>query len=296
MAGPDDQQDLGGQDKESDYKLVVLRADDLHEVRSVQLSLSNIYVIISAVLLLLSAGIFSLLAFTPLKRLIPGYGKIESNEEFLRLVDGVDELTKHAEAQDLYMNAIRNLIVPTTDSTPVVAELPLLTTNTAPVTTKVPTTSPIVSGISSVSPRSSSRQALNENVSSDLWDVISSSSLQAPVEGVVSSVYDPSIKHFGVDILAPAKSPIRAIMDGYVISSGWDLETGYTLGVQHEGQILSFYKHNSHLLKEKGTFVKAGEAVAIIGNTGTLSSGPHLHFELWHNGKPINPTDILNFK
>jgi len=115
------------------------------------------------------------------------------------------------------------------------------------------------------------------------------------VEGIISSDFDPSIKHFGVDILAPAKTPVRAIMDGYVITSGWDLETGYTIGVQHEGQILSFYKHNSHLLKEKGTFVAAGEAVAIIGNTGTLSSGPHLHFEFWHNGKPINPKDILNY-
>ena len=105
----------------------------------------------------------------------------------------------------------------------------------------------------------------------------------------------PEIKHYGVDILAPKSSPINSIMDGYVFSSGWDLETGYTIGVQHEGNILSFYKHNSILLKEKGTFVQAGEAIAIIGNTGTLSSGPHLHFELWHSGKPLNPEDFLNF-
>ena len=116
-----------------------------------------------------------------------------------------------------------------------------------------------------------------------------------PVSGVISSEFQPNIRHYGIDILAPKNTPVKAMMDGFVFSSGWDLETGYTLGIQHKGNILSFYKHNSILLKEKGTFVRAGEAVAIIGNTGTLSSGPHLHFELWHSGKPVNPKDFINF-
>lgn len=295
MAGPDDQQQLGGQEDSSEYKLVVLRAEDLHEVRSFQLSLANIYVIISTVLLLLSIGIFCLLAFTPLKRLIPGYGKIEANEEFLRLVDGVDELTAKVEAQDLYVSALRNLIVPAEEGTEIEGDLPALEVIPKPVTgesavANVPITTPNKKQ-NNIAPA----QTMAIDMSSDLWSILDRTPPRPPVEGIVSSEYDPSIKHYGVDILAPAKTPIRSIMDGYVISSGWDLETGYTVGVQHEGQILSFYKHNSHLLKEKGTFVKAGEAVAIIGNTGTLSSGPHLHFEFWHNGKPINPTDILNF-
>ena len=129
----------------------------------------------------------------------------------------------------------------------------------------------------------------------EIYSTLSESDIIVPVSGVISSEFQPNIRHYGIDILAPKNTPVKAMMDGFVFSSGWDLETGYTLGIQHKGNILSFYKHNSILLKEKGTFVRAGEAVAIIGNTGTLSSGPHLHFELWHSGKPVNPKDFINF-
>ena len=129
----------------------------------------------------------------------------------------------------------------------------------------------------------------------EIYSTLRESDIIVPVSGVISSEFQPNIRHYGIDILAPKNTPVKAMMHGFVFSSGWDLETGYTLGIQHKGNILSFYKHNSILLKEKGTFVRAGEAVAIIGNTGTLSSGPHLHFELWHSGKPVKPKDFINF-
>jgi len=117
-----------------------------------------------------------------------------------------------------------------------------------------------------------------------------------PITGRMSEGFMPDKKHYGVDILAPKNTPIKAVMDGYVITSDWTLETGNTIGIQHANGIVTFYKHNSALLKKTGSLVKAGEAVAIIGNTGTLSDGPHLHFELWHKGKPINPIDFINFE
>ena len=103
-------------------------------------------------------------------------------------------------------------------------------------------------------------------------------------------------KHFGIDILAPKNTPVKAVLDGYVFMSDWTLETGYTLGIQHDNNVVSFYKHNSALLKKIGEFVSAGEALAIIGNSGTLSNGPHLHFELWHNGKPVDPASYVIFE
>ena len=117
-----------------------------------------------------------------------------------------------------------------------------------------------------------------------------------PITGRMSEGFMADKKHYGVDILAPKNTPVKAVMDGYVITSDWTLETGNTIGIQHANNIVTFYKHNSALLKKTGSFVKAGEAVAIIGNTGTLSDGPHLHFELWHKGKPINPIDFINFE
>ena len=116
-----------------------------------------------------------------------------------------------------------------------------------------------------------------------------------PVNGEISAAYMPDRKHFGVDILAPKNTAVKAAMDGYIFFSDWTLETGNTIGIQHANNTITFYKHNSVLLKKAGSFVKAGEAVAIIGNTGTLSDGPHLHFELWNRGKPVNPTDFISF-
>ncbi|MBK8491772.1 MAG: M23 family metallopeptidase [Saprospirales bacterium] len=116
-----------------------------------------------------------------------------------------------------------------------------------------------------------------------------------PLTGEISAGFMLDKKHFGVDILAPRNTPVKAVMDGWVIASDWTLETGNTIGIQHDNNLISFYKHNSALLKEIGSYVKAGEAVAIIGNSGTLSDGPHLHFELWHKGVPVDPDQYINF-
>ena len=115
-----------------------------------------------------------------------------------------------------------------------------------------------------------------------------------PVTGTISRGYQND--HPAVDVVAPRNTPIKAILDGYVISSDWTLETGNTIGIQHSNDLVSFYKHNARNLKKMGAFVKAGEAVAIIGNTGELSSGPHLHFELWVDGLPVDPALYIDFK
>jgi murein DD-endopeptidase MepM/ murein hydrolase activator NlpD len=117
-----------------------------------------------------------------------------------------------------------------------------------------------------------------------------------PIGGTITSNFDPEKKHLGVDVIAPKNTPIKAAMDGWVISSDWTLETGNTIAIQHTNNIVTFYKHNSVLLKKTGNYVRGGEAIAIIGNTGELTDGPHLHFELWHQGKPVNPTDFVDFK
>lgn len=275
--------------RSQDYKLVVYRSEDFKEVRSVDLSLTSLYVLASSVILMICFLVFGLLAFTPLKRLVPGYGQLESNPRFLELIDGVDDLAVQIDAQMTYIGAMRTLLgTGLADSE--LTSLPQFENTDR---------STFVNGSNQgISPRVSSlvdNEVISASVSIDLYDALTAGQAIRPVSGIVSSSFDPLISHYGIDILAPAKTPIMATMDGIVFSSGWDLETGYSLAIQHENNILSFYKHNSQLLKEKGTFVRAGEAVAIIGNTGTLSSGPHLHFELWHNGKPINPEDVFKF-
>ncbi len=274
-----------------DYKLVVYRSEDLREVRTMNLSLSNIYVMASSLILLLCFLIFALLAFTPLKRFIPGYGQLEANPRFLELIDGVDDLGAQIDAQVTYIGAMRTILSTGLSDTDK-GTLPPTSNQAATTSVNIsnPTSSYVFGSRSQESP-----DVIRTEQSGEIYDALSQGGAIKPISGIVSSRFDPKIKHYGIDILAPAQTPIMAMMDGIVFSSGWDLETGYSLAIQHENNILSFYKHNSQLLKEKGTFVRAGEAVAIIGNTGTLSSGPHLHFELWHNGKPINPEDLFKF-
>lgn len=116
-----------------------------------------------------------------------------------------------------------------------------------------------------------------------------------PLKGIISDTFSVARKHFGIDIVAPKGSVIKAVQQGTVIMATWTAEEGHTIGIQHGGNLISFYKHNSALFKKMGDVVRAGEAIAIIGNTGERSSGPHLHFELWYNGTPTNPKKYVQF-
>jgi murein DD-endopeptidase MepM/ murein hydrolase activator NlpD len=116
-----------------------------------------------------------------------------------------------------------------------------------------------------------------------------------PVNGIISAPFDIKSDHFGVDIVAKKNEPIKSIADGTVILASWTQDSGYTIAVQHRGNIISIYKHNAVLLKKVGNFVRAGEIIAIIGNSGELTDGPHLHLEIWHNGNPLDPEQVISF-
>lgn len=134
-------------------------------------------------------------------------------------------------------------------------------------------------------------------------DVISENSSEykmvsffTPMLGIVTNRFNREAKHYGIDIVADNNSMIKATADGTVIYSDWTVENGYSIGIQHNGNLFSIYKHNAVLLKEEGDFVSAGDPIAIYGNSGSLSTGPHLHFELWYNGTPLNPEDYISFE
>ncbi len=116
-----------------------------------------------------------------------------------------------------------------------------------------------------------------------------------PLKGVLLGKFEPYRQHYGVDIVARKNEPIKAVADGTVIISSWTQDSGYTIGIQHKNQLISFYKHNSVLLRKTGETVRAGDIIAIIGNSGELTDGPHLHFELWYNGSPVNPEQYISF-
>lgn len=268
-------EDQGKRKIKEPYKLVLLKAETLEEVGSYRLSPLNVYILISSVLVLTSLIVIALIFFTPVKRLVPGYADVRNNRAYMKLHNEINELESMVEAQQVYIDRVRGLM--TGDSA-------------------------VASGMSDEQLESIAfavEGTRRENLpvqQAGFTPEIDYLYIVPPLTGTISRAYDKEASHLGVDILAPANTPVKAILDGYVIASDWTLETGNTVGIQHSGELVSFYKHNARNLKKLGSFVKAGEAVAIIGNTGELSSGPHLHFELWMDGKPVDPAAYIDFE
>jgi murein DD-endopeptidase MepM/ murein hydrolase activator NlpD len=117
----------------------------------------------------------------------------------------------------------------------------------------------------------------------------------APIKGIVTNSFNSLKNHYGTDIVAAPNQVVKAVLDGTITMATWTLDLGWIIQIQHENDLLSVYAHNAELLKKSGEYVKAGEPIAIIGNSGELTTGPHLHFELWHNGTPLNPEDFIFF-
>ncbi|MCF8238590.1 MAG: M23 family metallopeptidase [Saprospiraceae bacterium] len=274
------------------YRLVILKEDSLEEVGAYTLTPLSLYVLISSLLVALSFVVVMLIVFTPLKRWIPGYGDTSMDPELISLRTKVDAMAKQLELQKRYTENVRQILTGEVQKPPQEKE-PGFVLDSLTEVKRVEEDQMLRNNFQ-----------LGEGLRKQQTIPVATSNNKTPLErlyftppikGEISAGYMPDKDHNGVDILAPKNTPIKAVMDGFVILSDWTLETGNTIGIMHDNHVVSFYKHNSSLLKKRGSFVRAGEAIAIIGNTGTLSSGPHLHFELWYQGKPVDPTRFISF-
>jgi murein DD-endopeptidase MepM/ murein hydrolase activator NlpD len=280
------------------YRLVIFNNETFEEVRSFNLSPLNVYVMLSTLVVLVSALAIAAIVFTPIKRLIPGYGTANAHPEMVQIYRDIDSLEQLVQAQERYNEGMKKLLTADVEYAPEAppSKKPVEGNSHEPVAPseedaklrnevemtdiRAATGAPVVNPVN-ISPREVPLEQMH---------------FSTPIGGTITSNFDPEKKHLGVDVIAPKNTPIKAAMDGWVISSDWTLETGNTIAIQHTNNIVTFYKHNSVLLKKTGNYVRGGEAIAIIGNTGELTDGPHLHFELWHQGKPVNPTDFVDFK
>lgn len=247
------------------YRLVVIDDHDFKEVNTFKFNLLTLYTLVSTIVVMLCTLAISLIIFTPIKRFIPGYGDIEDNTAYIELRKKVDEMEEAMKAQDVYNLGLRNL-------------LQGISGEEASIEAKE------VTSITNATVQEA-------NKTSELSQFVFAN----PISGTISAKYDPKIQHFGVDILAPKNTAIKSILSGIVILSDWTVDGGNTVVIQHARNVSSVYKHNSALLVKTGDRVKTGQAIAIIGNTGKLSTGPHLHLELWYNGNPINPSNYVSF-
>lgn len=262
------------------FRLVILNDETFAERSSFRISLLNIYVALSSFVLLLAILIILAIIYTPLKTLIPGYANFENNSKVIKINNELDSIAYMIESNGVYLNSFRRMLT-ASDGTDGNAGKDEVDEYRTAIDLALKNNEEIRKGEKKEEKVSVAKKTNKFFI--------------PPVSGTVSAEFMPMKKHIGIDIVAAANSPIKSISDGYVIISGWNLETGNTIGVQHDDSFVSFYKHNSTLLKEEGTFVKAGEVLAIIGNSGEQSDGPHLHFELWNNGNPVDPKDYINF-
>jgi murein DD-endopeptidase MepM/ murein hydrolase activator NlpD len=273
------------------YRFSVINDTTFEEIWRVRLTQYNAFLLITALVLFIIGATTALIAFTNLREFIPGYPDVTMRRNILMSAIRLDSLDRELALRDKYF-ANLNAIV--SGNEPVdLFSIQDTTRNYKGITFRnTPEDSALRAKV-----EKEDRYNLTLGPTS-LESVTSLAGLHffPPVKGIVSGKYDVRTKHFGTDIVTKPKSPVSAALDGTVIFTGWTVETGYVIELQHPNNIVSVYKHNASLLKETGDLVRAGEAISIVGDSGELyTSGPHLHFEIWYKGSPLDAEKHIFF-
>jgi len=272
------------------YRLVILNEDTFEERLSFQLSKLNVIILSTFSGLILVSGTALLIAFTPIREYIPGYSSTALKNKATRLTLTVDSLTTVVDKNTAYLTSIRNVLSGQIDS---------LDTNKISTDQEIRQVEVESVNLSASEQDSILRAKVEQEDKYSLLERATFSTnftLFPPVSGRVSEPYDAEQKHYAVDIVTEKNEPVKATLDGTVIFAEWTVETGYVIIIEHNFGLISVYKHNDSLLKTQGELVTAGEAIAVVGDTGEFSYGPHLHFELWVDGYSVNPSDYINFE
>lgn len=272
------------------YRLVILNDNSFAEKFSLRLSPLSLIILFSSVTVLMTALVISLVAFTPLREYIPGYGNVNDRKDILVLNAKADSLESTLVAKDWYLNNLINVFSgktegkmpkPKKDSTGKFSQI-----DTKPSDEDKKLRNDI---------ETNQLASTSDKVSANKLNSLSNFFFFSPINGIVTTSYNLSESHFGTDIVSKENELVKATLDGTIVFAGFTADDGYVVQIQHSHNLTSVYKHNSSVNIKVGDFVKAGEPIAIIGNTGESSKGAHLHFELWYNGFSINPQDYVVF-
>ena len=272
------------------YRLVILNDDSFAEKFSLRLSPLGLIILLGSVTIVMTTLVISLVAFTPLREYIPGYGNVDDRKDILSLSAKADSLENTLAARDWYINNLLNVFSgktegrtakPANDSTGKYANIDI-----KPSDQDMKLRSDI---------ESNQLESTSDKVSANKINALSNFFFFTPIKGIITTSYNIKEGHFGTDIAAKENEFVKTTLDGTIIFAGFTTEDGYVTQIQHNNNITSVYKHQSSITKKVGDFVQAGEPIGVVGNTGENSKGPHLHFELWYNGFAINPQDYVVF-
>ena len=297
MAKKDEKQDKKPFKLNRKYTFLMSQEETLEPILDFKVNLLNLVFIVLGIFFGLIVVTAVLIAFTPLREYIPGYTEKSSLErEVYDLYRRTDSIERELERKDVYFNNLKLVIEGYDFENDTLEEkdiyTPFLGINSDTVEVK--------RSVQDSALRAEFEEANFYSLSaqSDLAKrrlYTSVANFFIPIEGKVIKEYNSNEGHFGIDVAATGNQLINATLDGTVIYASWSVDNGYCIGIQHDNNYFSTYKHNATLLKKEGDFVKAGEAIAILGESGESTSNPHLHFELWHNGISLNPQDYINF-
>jgi len=271
------------------YRLVILNEDTFEERFAIKLTRLNVFVLTSLSAILLVFLTTLIIAFTPLREYIPGYSSAKLKKEATLLNYKTDSLVQELEYNKRYYASIRKVLTGDVANVDFNRDSVIEAAKSDPDILKVAT--------------NKQDSLLREKVEKeDKYNLFEESVDQnnfvlfPPVNGHISEGYNIENKHFAVDVVVATNTPVKATADGTVIFAEWTVETGYVVIIEHNQELISVYKHNAAITKSQGDLVKAGEVIAMSGNTGEFSTGPHLHFELWSKGYPVNPTNFIDFQ
>ena len=268
------------------FRFAIINDNSLEEVFNVKFSRAGILWLTAAILLAVSVIFVLILGYTPLRNLIPGKSKTHVQNELITMIQKADSLEKSLGNYSLYTKNLKKVL---SDSVSIDSVQDLFEEDF------------IVKGFDfKPSVEDSILRAEVEaeesiSLNSNLKEKKLSSFFIKPVDGLITEEFDKKIGHFGIDVVSKKGAFISSVDDGMVLFSSWTHEFGHVLIIKHQNGFISFYKHNSEVFKSKGDYVKSGETIAIIGNSGKYSTGPHLHFELWKGSSPVNPMNYILF-
>ena len=271
------------------YRFVILNSENFEERLSFNISRLNVFLLSCVTITLLMGGTALVIAFSPLREYIPGYTSTNIRRQVVTLNQLSDSLNTELINRERYLQNIKNIIEGRDIDTNTSSSWKRMSAQEEITVDRTPEDSLLREQVEAEEKFNffGTTNMDNQSVENLLFFV--------PVKGLVTQSFNIEDEHYGVDIVTKENELIKSTLSGVVVFSSWTSETGNVIAVQHENNLLSIYKHNSVLLKDQGERVVAGEAIAIIGNSGKWSSGPHLHFELWYNNNPVNPEQYILF-
>jgi murein DD-endopeptidase MepM/ murein hydrolase activator NlpD len=276
------------------YRLVFMTDDTLEERFTFRLSRLNVFIALGTLTIVLIFLTSILIAFTPLREYIPGYTNVGLTRKLYVLQMKADSIERDLNRKESYIQNIRDII----NGKDLTEDKPL-PKDTSHRYSDIKLKRSVEDSLLRLEVENQSKYSLYKMESAETVAQKKASIggvlFFSPLKGIVTNEFNPAQKHFGIDIVAKQNEAVKAVLDGTVIFSNWTLETGYVIAIQHTQNIISIYKHNSAILKKTGDVVKSGEPIAIVGETGELATGPHLHFELWYEGNPVNPKEFILF-